>query len=159
LLQKEKKKKKSKNNYICFMQTFLISSDPIETAKLLDYKRLGKQRTETVQILNILLDQTGTRGWRNHPAVRMWKGYEAFLVKVYLKAMIEEWKNRGYKSPKCDEHYKRLYKLVEHQEPIAPSWFSNEFFTSHKSNLVRKNSDYYKPLFNIDGNLPYVWPR
>lgn len=141
------------------MQTFLVTYDPSDTAKILDSKRLGKQRVETIQILNILLDETHTRGWRNHPAVRMWKGYEAYLVKVYLKAMIDEWKNRGFKGPKCEAHYNRLYKLVEKQNPIAPSWLNENFFSSHKSNLVRKNSAYYKPLFNIEGNLPYVWPK
>lgn len=109
--------------------------------------------------LFILLDETHTKGWRNHPAVRMWKGYEAYLVKVYLKAMIDEWKNRGFKGPKCEAHYNRLYKLVENQKPIVPSWLNENFFISHKSNLVRKNSKYYKPLFNIEGDLPYVWPR
>jgi len=141
------------------MQTFLVTYDPSDTAKILDSKRLGKQRVETIQILNILLDETCTRGWRNHPAVRMWKGYEAYLVKVYLKAMIDEWKNRGFKGPKCEAHYNRLYKLVEKQKPIAPSWLNENFFLSHKSNLVRKNSQYYKPLFNIEGDLPYIWPR
>jgi len=141
------------------MQTFLISGKPKETAKILDYKRLGKQRVEAIQILNVLLDETNTAGWRNHPAVRMWKGYEPYLVKVYLKAMIDEWDRRGYKGPKCKDHYNRLYKLVKNKPAIIPHWFNEELFTSHKSNLVRKNYEYYKPLFNIEGDLPYVWPR
>ena len=56
-------------------------------------KRLGKQRVETLQIL-----QTLTYGskWRNHPAVKMWDGYIPALVE-YGVAICEEWLARGYK--------------------------------------------------------------
>ena len=52
------------------MQTFITSENISETAKILDTQRLGKQRVEAVQIANILLDQTDSKGWRNHPAVK-----------------------------------------------------------------------------------------
>ena len=58
------------------MQTFLPYTDFIKSAKCLDYKRLGKQRVEAKQILNILLGETTKAGWTNHPAVLMWSGYE-----------------------------------------------------------------------------------
>ena len=51
-------------------------TDFIKSAKCLDYKRLGKQRVEAKQILNILLGETTKTGWRNHPSVLMWYGYE-----------------------------------------------------------------------------------
>jgi len=142
------------------MQTFLISPNPSETAKILDSKRLGKQRIETIQILNVLLNETEKKGWRNHPAVRMWKGYEPYLVKVYLKAMIDEWEARGYNGPKCKEHYNRLYKLVESQEPEQPIWFCERFYRSHKSNLIRKKPEYYSEKFpEVPDNFPYFWPK
>ena len=52
------------------MQTFLISPYPYETAKILDNRRLGKQRIEALQILNILLGETKSTAWKNHPATR-----------------------------------------------------------------------------------------
>ena len=58
---------------------------------------LGKQRVETYQVLNILLDRTATKGWRNHPVTRMWEGYEEAL-KLYQNFTIQEWINRGYKN-------------------------------------------------------------
>lgn len=53
------------------MQTFLPYTDPEKCARVLDNKRLGKQRVEAIQILNVLLGVTQTKGWRNHPAVKM----------------------------------------------------------------------------------------
>ena len=36
------------------MQTFLPVADFVESAKMLDYKRLGKQRVEGMQLLNAM---------------------------------------------------------------------------------------------------------
>ncbi len=53
------------------MQTFLPYPDFKRSAKVLDYRRLGKQRVEALQILKAL--QVENYGWRNHPIVKMWK--------------------------------------------------------------------------------------
>ena len=54
------------------MQTFLPYPDLRDSVACLDSKRLGKQRVECLQILNVL---EGRRtGWQNHPAVKMWAG-------------------------------------------------------------------------------------
>lgn len=56
------------------MQTFLPYPDFELSARFLDRQRLGKQRVEAWQILNVLeeLKIPGrTPAWRNHPAVRM----------------------------------------------------------------------------------------
>jgi len=143
------------------MQTFLISENPKETAKILDNKRLGKQRVEAIQIANVLLDPSTSNAWKNHPAVLMWKGYEGLLIKVYLKEIMLEWINRGFKNEKCQQHYLRLCNVLEKRSipVIKPVWFCKEIFDSHKSNLIRKNIEYYGKLWpNMTNNLPYVWP-
>ena len=53
------------------MQTFLPFPDYIQSARALDYKRLGKQRVEALQILNTLTGRS--EGWSQHPAVKMWR--------------------------------------------------------------------------------------
>ena len=143
-----------------YIQTFLIDEIPSNTAKILDNKRLGKQRVETIQILNVLLGINNI-GWKNHPAVLMWRGYETFLIKDYLQAMVDEWRFRGYKGEKCEEHLNRLHGLVISSPTIVPHWFSEEFFLSHKSNLLRKDYAYYSPIFGTDipDDLPYIWPK
>ena len=52
------------------MQTFLPYDDFVKSAKVLDYRRLGKQRVEAMQLLKAI---SGQGGWRNHPAALMWK--------------------------------------------------------------------------------------
>ena len=55
------------------MRTFLPYPDLRASCVVLDDKRLGKQRVETSQILRAL---TWPRfAWKNHPAVRMWRGF------------------------------------------------------------------------------------
>ena len=77
------------------MQTFLPYKSFDESLKSLDYRRLGKQRVEAMQILNVLLGRTETKGWSNHPITRMWEGYEPSL-QLYFNMCVEEWVNRGY---------------------------------------------------------------
>ena len=82
------------------MNTFIIGADPRETAKILDMKRLGKQRVEAFQLLRANLGLI--KGWIHHPATKSWKGYEAYLLKVYIRAMMDEWGGRGYRNDKCN---------------------------------------------------------
>jgi hypothetical protein len=143
------------------MQTFLPYGDPVRTAKVLDNKRLGKQRVETIQIARNLLGITESKkkGWSNHPAVKMWKGHEPYLIKIYLRAILDEWNARGFKNAKCEEHYKELYRHVAARQPVQPRWFCEPVFQSHRSRLIQKNKEFYEPLFpGTPNDLEYVWP-
>ena len=77
------------------MQTFLPVADFAESAQMLDYKRLGKQRVEGMQLLNAMQPDYPHKGWLSHPAKIMWEGYENAL-KEYVNTMITQWKARGY---------------------------------------------------------------
>ena len=133
------------------MQTFLPYDDFLQSVKVLDYKRLGKQRVETFQVLNILLDRTPTKGWRNHPVTRMWTGYEEAL-KQYQNFTIQEWITRGYKN-------NMSFEEVDTTSIIYPSWFGQDLFhRSHRSNLLRKDFGYYSQYFDEPDNLEYYWP-
>lgn len=56
------------------MQTFLPYTNTLDAARALDNKRLNKQILECYQILNVLSGRSKGNGWKNHPAVLMWKG-------------------------------------------------------------------------------------
>ena len=133
------------------MQTFLTYKVFSDTAKSLDYKRLGKQRVEAFQILKTLSE--GSR-WINHPAVQMWKGHEECL-KVYTNAMIAEWKSRGYKNNM--EQYRINWDLY-----TEPWWLGNEdFHRAMRSRLIEKLPEFYLPLFPKDKGFndgKYLWP-
>ncbi len=133
------------------MQTFLPYPDLQQSVRVLDYRRLGKQRVETFQVLNILLGRTPTKGWRNHPVTLMWTGYESAL-QLYQNYTIQEWVNRGYKSTMQLEQ-------VDLDSVIMPHWFGlDEFHRSHRSNLLRKDYEYYSQYFDEPNDLEYYWP-
>jgi hypothetical protein len=142
------------------MQTFLPYTNSIKCAGVLDNKRLGKQRVEAIQILQISTGIKKDSQWRNHPAVKMWKGYEPFLLWHYLVAIFTEWKSRGFKNTKCDQHFDIFTSVpILLKDLVAPPWLTDEFCKHHQSNLIRKNHSYYGPLFpGIPDNLPYIWP-
>lgn len=136
------------------MQTFLPYPSFVDSVKCLDGKRLNKQKVEAYQIYKCLKDiprKDGKpyKGWKNHPIVKMWKGYESALA-LYLNACIDECINRGYKN---------TIDKIQVIDIIYPSWFGNEsFHASHRSNLLRKNKEYYcKYNWSESDNLPYVW--
>ena len=120
------------------MQTFLPTKDFKTAAKLLDYRRLGKQRVEGLQLINSLSPDYDKKGWLNHPARLMWVGYENTM---------------------------QLYNI---ETPIVfPQWLGYpELHKSHRMNLLRKDYDYYKEHFNVDSTTdlrtisqyPYYWP-
>jgi Pyrimidine dimer DNA glycosylase len=131
------------------MQTFLPYPSFRETAQVLDYKRLGKQRVEAWQVLKALRGET--KGWRNHPAVLMWAGYESAL-KEYGREMCIEWSARGYTD-------NMLERFNYDGRVILPSWLGERrLHLSHQSNLIRKNPEYYSDKFpNVSPDMPYYW--
>jgi len=135
------------------MQTFLPYRSFKKTAKVLDYRRLGKQRVEAFQILNTIeIKKTNPKvGWSNHPAVLMWEGFELALSE-YFNIMVLEWIDRGYNNN---------MGLVHIIDPIVyPPWLgSKKFHISHRSNLLRKDFNYYSQFnWNVSDDLEYVWP-
>lgn len=131
------------------MQTFLPYPDFRKSAQVLDYKRLGKQRVEALQILNAMRGQT--KGWQNHPCTVMWRNNEQALIQ-YAIAICEEWISRGYK----DTLLPRFQAEVTTANPEMPWWLGlKQLHLSHQSNLVRKDSKFYK--FKVKNNLPYIW--
>lgn len=133
------------------MQTFLPYPDFEASAAALDSRRLGKQRVEAHQILRILRGEYAGRGWRHHPAVAMWRGYEDALG-VYMNAMITEWMRRGYKNTMA------LYPVPS--SPEMPPWLGDAgLHAAYRSNLLRKAPDFYCQYgWTEPPDLPYVWP-
>ena len=133
------------------MQTFLPYKSFNESFKVLDYRRLGKQRVEAFQILNILLGRTETKGWINHPATKMWKGYENAL-KQYHNECIDHWIARGYNN--------NMKKEIIEGDIEYPHWLGDDkFHSTHRSNLLRKDKEFYsKYLWTESDNMEYYWP-
>lgn len=139
------------------MQTFLPYPDFTESARCLDRQRLGKQRVEAMQLLRTLLEGGS---WANHPAARMWRGYEGALL-TYGLEVCTVWTERGYR----DTCFEKMLELAdEHGLDVSdgedPPWLGDEaFHASHRSNLLRKYPDWYSQWgWTETDDLPYVWP-
>ncbi len=149
------------------MQTFLPYPGFTRTAEVLDARRLGKQRVETIQVLRALT--VPGYGWRHHPAAAMWAGYEEALVRYGLD-ICAAWcatgradtcadtrgadltSHTGLSTPRRQEELEQVGEL--------PPWLGDaDFHRSHQSALLRKDDAYYRPFFpDVPTDLPYVWP-
>jgi hypothetical protein len=130
------------------MQTFLPSANAVTSARLLDSKRLNKQILECYQILNVLSGKSKGGGWRNHPAVLMWKGYERGLWQ-YVQAMIREAKLRGIRTENNEANLNTLKDLCWDIWGDNPPSFWNDktklmrVVTTHKASLFDKDPIFY----------------
>jgi hypothetical protein len=149
------------------MQTFLPFPDFTATARALDARRLGKQRVEALQVLRSLT--VPGYGWRQHPAARMWAGYEEALTRYGLD-ICEEWCAAGH-ADTCRSLLRRELRTgtgiagPRSQPELAvagelPPWLGDPaFHRSHQSALLRKDPEHYSQAFpGVPDDLPYVWP-
>ena len=136
------------------MQTFLVYPDFRESARILDYKRLGKQRPECKQIY--FANTVPGYAWSRHPMVVMWAGFEYALLE-YAQVICKEWIRRGYNDSLLVEFEE--YQ-VRHKDTGLPPWLGNDrFHRSHRSNLLRKDPVFYGQYgWKEPDNLPYYWP-
>lgn len=132
------------------MQTFLPFADFAQSAAVLDYRRLGKQRLEARQILRTL--EGRSRGWERHPAVRMWRGWEPAL-RLYYNVIVIEWVGRGYRNTMPLERVGAGGAAV-----AMPWWIGDErLHASHRANLKRKDAGWYAQ-FAEEPREGYWWP-
>lgn len=138
-----------------------------QSLRVLDLKRLGKQRVEVIQIVRALT--VPGYAWASHPAVLMWQGHEEALGRYGLQS-CDIWLERGF-GDTCAatiaadlrtfgiEHI-RSYPDLKADGALPPWLFDEAVQVSHRSALLRKDPEYYGPLFPPDtpANLPYVWP-
>lgn len=148
------------------MQTFLPYADFEASARALDVKRLGKQRVEVIQVVRALT--TPGYGWAHHPAVLMWEGHEEALGR-YGVVCCEVWKELGFGDTCAATIGSDLRKAGVNQirgqadlteVGAVPTWLGSEdFHRSHRSVLITKDPDFYRPRFpDTPEGLAYLWP-
>jgi hypothetical protein len=149
------------------VQTFLPCPGFGESARLLDTRRLGKQRVETIQVLRALT--VPGYGWRRHPAAAMWAGYEEALVRYGLE-VCAVWCESGAADTCASTLVTDLtratgVRAARVQPDLAaaddlPPWLGDPtFHRSHQAALVRKDPEHYRRYFpDVPDDLPYVWP-
>lgn len=132
------------------MQTFLPYSSFQKTAESLDYRRLGKQRVETKQILQCLLGD-GSIGWGHHPVVKAWAGFEEALA-VYGLYICSEWKLRGYRDSLYGwfQASRLIIKDGGHHMTEMPPWTRNPAVNqAYRQVLTWKEPEHYEEIFDM----------
>ncbi len=148
------------------VQTFLPHPDFEASVRALDQKRMGKQRVEVIQVVRALT--VPDYAWRHHPAALMWRGHEEALGRYGL-ACCEAWVDLGHGDTCAGTIAADLatagVTAIRSQQELAeagalPPWLGDpDLHRSHQSALVRKDPEFYRPLFpDVPDDLPYVWP-
>ena len=139
------------------MQTFLPYKDFVKVAKVLDNRRLNKQILECYQVLNVLSNPSPTAGWRNHPAVKMWRGHE-FALYNYAMIMVSEADARSIRTEKNTINLLRLRSDHGNSWGMGkPEWMSDKKImkrvtTTHKANLFKKEPESYPQFITALNN-------
>jgi hypothetical protein len=147
------------------MQTFVPHKDFQESAAVLDNKRLNKQLLEGRQIYKIIASNQTSGAWVNHPAVKMWRGYDNALFD-YLRVIKDECVDRNIQTEK---NWNALTEMHEWNwnrgdNIVMPQWWGDErVHQSHRNNLYKKDPEYYAEFINAPfvsccEKCNYWWP-
>jgi len=134
------------------MQTFLIHPT-FESTRLLDPKRHGKQRVEARTIYRILTGVVDGGGWKKHPAVLMWRGYEDALA-LYYNMTLSSWIAKRYEN-------NMDYLPIVGRRVEFPHWLGDKrLHSSHRAALLRKNHRFYRAYcWKEEPEINYYWPE
>ena len=110
------------------MNVFIIGS-PLETAMVLDGRRLNKQIIECQQILDAL---DGKVAWKNHPCTLQYRGFERWLGN-YMACLMR------YRAGLLD----RAKVSSDWCDKIRPHFHTQDFFDQMKRRLYTKNPEHY----------------
>lgn len=125
------------------MQIFLPSPSCLQTARQLDQRRINKQIIEAAQILRAI-DGEG-KGWRNHPATRMYSPYKNWLqlyrscLMVYQQGDLEA-----------------ASAISRQADAIRPPFVTDDFCRQHARRLYTKAPELY-PQFAALGTSMENW--
>lgn len=111
------------------MQVFIVGS-PLETAQILDKKRLNRQIQEAKVILDAL---NGAKAWSNHPCVLQYRGYEKWLEN-YRACLLRYYHGEIDRASTSNRWCEIIGK---------PPFHTQEYFDQMKRRLYAKDPVYY----------------
>ena len=112
------------------MNVFIIGT-PLETAALLDTRRLRKQIIECKQILAAIAGTT--KFWRNHPCTIQYEDHATWLS-LYMECLKLWIEGDICGAIIASDHAERFFKPLFHTEP---------YFDSMKRRLYTKDPEHY----------------
>lgn len=115
------------------MQIFVVGS-PLETARALDQKRLGKQIIETRQVISAISGETSA--WAKHPVVKMYDSPEGLrYLKAYLRIL------EAYRKGKAGIIVRVLNFFIH---KIRPCFHVEAYYDQMKRRLYTKDNNHYQ---------------
>lgn len=158
------------------MQTFMVSTDLRECASVLDHYDItvidknGREKTFT-RLGNQFYREGLTLirgGWPNHPAAKMWKGYE-YALGMYLLALAERLADEGHNTPAFHDQIVEINDIMDacDNEDFPPWWGDDEIYATHRGTLLYKAPEHYEQFGWAEAPLPpnpetgkfqYKWP-
>lgn len=138
------------------MQTFLPYPNFRQSASVLDWRRLGKQRVEAYQLL-LAMNNPLQKGWKNHPAYLIWQGHDVQLA-LYAISMCDEWTDRGYKDTTRNKILSVLETSKYKNYDLPPIFGREDYHSSHRAALLKKQYDHYSQFGWTEEPIQnYVW--
>ena len=125
------------------MNVFIVGT-PIETAMILDKKRLNKQIVECRQILSALNGES--KAWRNHPCTVQYEGHERWL-ELYMECLSAWMSNAPLTAQTASLVAEMFHKPLFHTEP---------YFDSMKRRLYTKDPVHYAQ-WDVYGTSDVNW--
>jgi hypothetical protein len=153
------------------VNTFLVHSDFRQSAKMLDSRRLGKQRVEAYQILNlienirILSAQSSIRCMDDFQEfvrdLKKWYQKQPFVYILSGEFLIEHIKDKEEKEIKVDVG-ERVIKMGFCNHPIVEMWFGyedalKEYIDSHIDEWISRGYKNNMKRYGVKGGNKPVW--
>jgi hypothetical protein len=153
------------------VNTFLVSHDFEKSASQLDSRRLGKQRVEAYQILNlienirILSGQSGIRCEGDFGSfvskIRKWYHKQDFVYILETTGKVEELIEHYEKDNIVLENNQRQIKLGFCRHPIVEMWFGyedalREYIDAHINEWIQRG---YKNTMKVYGIKAKKYPE
>jgi hypothetical protein len=112
-----------------------------KSAKVLDYKRLGKQRQEALHVLKCLLGMA--KPYKSHGAMNAWRGYEPALCE-YGIVICSEWISRNYEDNTKHIFQEIRYDRLRFHDIVLPKWIGYEpYHSNQRARLLYKDPIWY----------------
>ena len=132
--------------------TFIPYESFVQSAKVIDNKRLWKEILETNQLCKAIYNHTDF--YKNHPIRKMWEKHYNWL-EYYKAVFVQEWLDRRLFNP-----FKLERSLCLISPETRPKWLGNEqLHASHRASLLFKNPQWYSQFnWKETPKIEYFWP-
>jgi hypothetical protein len=135
-----------------------------KTARDLPNEILKQQMMQVCITFDILTGLDDKSEYTDHPAVKMWHGYE-FALGIYGMMLGMEFTfNRGYAEATEFWYLSKAIREIKRTEEgfvyDPPPWmFDTDILLSHRSNLARRHPVAFRSKWkNCPKDWPYLWP-